>query len=117
MDYITADYFGHGYYALYRDTLLPRQQTEAECAFILKIIRPKKGWRWLDLPCAYGRHLFSLAGLEPKLQLHGADINLAYMSEPGLQDCATRTLGAYGFPSEKRSAICCRYMTIRFVLQ
>ena len=91
MDHITADYFGHGYYALCRDTLLPRQQTDAECAFILKIIRPKKGRRWLDIPCAYGRHLFSLAGLESKLQLHGADINLTYMSEPGLQDCATRT--------------------------
>jgi SAM-dependent methyltransferase len=90
MNHSTAAYFGKGYYTLYRNILLPREQTEAEVEFILERVRPQAGQRWLDLPCAYGRHLFSLAQLEPRLELHGADLNCTYLMEPGLEQLATR---------------------------
>jgi SAM-dependent methyltransferase len=82
------DYFGQGYYALYRHHLLPRRQTAAEARFLLTTLRPAAGERWLDLPCGYGRHLAELRRQAPKLRLAGGDRNLNYLHERGLKRAA-----------------------------
>lgn len=84
----TTEYFGHGYYTLYRECLLPAAQTEAEAAFLVRELRPRPGQRWLDVPCGYGRHLEALHALRPRLALHGCDLNSSYLKEPGLADRA-----------------------------
>lgn len=81
-------YFGQGYYEVYRHFLLPVEQTESETRFLLDVLDPKPGERWLDLPCGYGRHLLELKRLQPDLHLFGGDLNAYYLHEPGLQDCA-----------------------------
>lgn len=80
----TERYFGRGYYQVYRNCLLPPEQTAAEAAFLLRWLRPRDGARWLDLPCGYGRHLAALAAARPQLRLAGGDLNLEYLREPGL---------------------------------
>lgn len=82
-------YFGRGYYHLYRNYLLPAEQTAAEVGFLLRELRPRAGWRWLDLPCGYGRHLVELAAAQPGLRLAGGDLNRAFLREPGLAGTAT----------------------------
>jgi SAM-dependent methyltransferase len=83
-----AGYFGRGYYALYRRRLIPGEQTEAEVRFLLQTLDPAEGERWLDVPCAYGRHLSVLRRLAPRLRLVGGDLNRAYLRERGLRRCA-----------------------------
>jgi SAM-dependent methyltransferase len=82
------DYFGRGYYHLYRNYLLPPEQTEAEVAFLLRQLRPRRGHRWLDMPCGFGRHLLALKAHRPSLKLYGADRNLPYLGERGLREAA-----------------------------
>jgi SAM-dependent methyltransferase len=84
----TALYFGRGYYHLYRNYLLPEEQTRAEAAFIVRTLRPRSGARWLDLPCGYGRHLVELKALRPDLRLAGGDLSRDYLREPGLRQAA-----------------------------
>src|SRR5512133_675760 len=83
-----VNYFGRGYYELYRHWLLPEAQTRAEVRFLLSRLRPRRGQRWLDLPCGYGRHLSSLRALCPGLRLFGGDLNRDYLHEPGLARAA-----------------------------
>ena len=66
-----ADYFGAGYLALYRDHLIPPEQTAAECDFLLRELAPRAGDRWLDIPCGYGRHTIELRRRAPWLRLVG----------------------------------------------
>lgn len=77
-------YFGHGYYHLYKQFLLPPEQTGAEVDFLLHVLHPRVGQRWLDVPCAYGRHLPALKARRPRLRLVGLDLNIDYLREEGL---------------------------------
>lgn len=74
-------YFGRAYHEFYRRWLLPEEQTRAEVEFLLARLKPRRGERWLDLPCAYGRHLESLHAMGPGLRLIGADLNADYLAE------------------------------------
>lgn len=85
----TERYFGRGYYQLYRNFLLPEAQTEAEAAFLLRRLRPRRAARWLDLPCGYGRHIQALAAARPDLRMIGGDLNRTFLREPGLTRLAS----------------------------
>lgn len=61
--------------------MLPIEQTRAEVGFLLARLKPKRGERWLDVPCAYGRHLEALHAMHPGLKLIGADLNPDYLAE------------------------------------
>ena len=82
------DYFGRGYYKLYRNYLIPREQSEAEARFLLAELAPARGERWLDLPCGYGRHLLELRRLAPSLRVTGGERNPHYLRERGLRRVA-----------------------------
>ena len=86
----TEAYFGQGYYALYRHWLLPAEQTQAEAGFLCRVLKPKPGQRWLDVPCGYGRHLMALKRLAPGLRLWGVELNRGYLAERGLKRAARR---------------------------
>ncbi|MCE5231493.1 methyltransferase domain-containing protein [bacterium] len=58
---------------------MPVEQTRAEVAFLLARLQPGKGRRWLDLPCAYGRHLEEIHAVRPDLRLVGGDLNPEYL--------------------------------------
>lgn len=73
-------YFGTAYHEFYERWLLPPEQTRAEIGFLLARLKPRRGQRWLDVPCAYGRHLEALHALRPGLRLIGADLNAAYLA-------------------------------------
>ena len=76
---------------MYRNFLLPEEQTEAEAKFLLRRLRPRSGARWLDLPCGFGRHLEALKRLRPGLCLTGADLQQRFLREPGLCHVARLT--------------------------
>ena len=88
-------YFGRGYYHLYKHFLLPEQQTDAEVDFLLRALRPRAGQRWLDAPCAYGRHLKALKARRSRLRLFGVDLNPGYLREEGLGRAARLCLCDY----------------------
>ena len=75
-------YFGRGYGRLYRDYLLPVEQTQAEADFLVRTLRPRPTERWLDMPCGYGRHLAALRTRRPDLRLFGGDLNRDYLRDP-----------------------------------
>lgn len=74
-------YFGRAYRDFYRQWLLPAEQTRAEVAFLLARLRPRRGQVWLDLPCAYGRHLEAIRERRTGLRLIGGDLNPGYLAE------------------------------------
>jgi SAM-dependent methyltransferase len=80
-----SPYFGRGYYHVYRDYLLPPEMTRAEVDFLVRMLRPRRGERWLDMPCGYGRHLAALAEARRDLRLIGGDLNRDYLREAGLR--------------------------------
>lgn len=77
-------YFGTGYFHLYRNFLLPTEQTRAEAEFLIDELDPRAGQRWLDMPCGYGRHMVELTALAPELTLIGGDLNRQYLNVPDL---------------------------------
>jgi SAM-dependent methyltransferase len=99
-----ATYFGQAYHAVYRNLLLPDEQTQAEVDFLLQVLRPRPGAVWLDVPCGYGRHLLALRNRRPDLRLLGGDLNFGYLHEPGLREAArVCRLNMLQFPFATRS--------------
>ncbi|MCE5229383.1 class I SAM-dependent methyltransferase [bacterium] len=81
-------FFGQGYHRVYRDYLLPPELTRVEVDFLIRVLRPQRGERWLDMPCGYGRHLAALAESRLELRLVGGDLSRDYLREPGLREVA-----------------------------
>lgn len=48
---------------------------------MLARLKPRRGERWLDIPCAYGRHLEALHDVRRGLRLIGADLNHEYLRQ------------------------------------
>lgn len=79
-------YFGPVYHYLYSQYLIPGEQADAEAAFLLGVLKPRTGARWLDVPCGYGRHLTRLAAARPDLRIAGLERQIGFLhAEPGLR--------------------------------
>ncbi|MEN6626970.1 MAG: class I SAM-dependent methyltransferase [Candidatus Sumerlaeia bacterium] len=75
------NYFGRAYRDFYRQWLLPVEQTEAEVDFLLARLKSRAGQVWVDLPCAYGRHLEAIRARRPGLRLIGGDLNAVFLAD------------------------------------
>ncbi|MEN6627786.1 MAG: class I SAM-dependent methyltransferase [Candidatus Sumerlaeia bacterium] len=83
-----SSYFGRGYYRVYHDFLLPPENTRFEVDFLIRELKPRRGERWLDMPCGYGRHMAALAEAQRGLCLLGGDLCRDYLRHGDLRPAA-----------------------------